>query len=197
MQDRELLDLYRRLIPFLSELCGASCEIVLHDLTHPERYRSIGAAAAELIRNGEYRDKDYVFDHIKPGKPAESLSGTYFIKNEGRLIGLLCITHDMRTVIELDNVVERLKRQFNLYSSGITSGTGTSEDMDRWMKETISATIASSGKAPERMTREEKIRILQQLKTSGVLNMKGCVNVIAAGLDISVPTAYRYLKELQ
>ncbi len=211
MTDQEILNIYRRLVPFLADLCGNSCEILLQDVSHPgssviavqngyHSGRGIGspvtAFAASLIESGEYRDKDYITGSRIAGKGPNDISSTWFIKNEGRLIGLLCINRDMSTFNELNNVIRRLKSQYNLLDTEEPADPDNTSSPAGRMKDMIADTITESGLHPERMTRSEKIGILRELQAQGVLNMKGCVNEIAAQLEISVPTVYRYLKEL-
>ena len=103
MTDHEVLEVYRSLVPFLAQLCGPCCEVVLHDVSNPScsviaiengfnSGRQIGSPLTDLahaiIESGEYKDKDYLANYSGVSKKKNFVSSTYFIKNEGRLIAV-------------------------------------------------------------------------------------------------------------
>ena len=59
----------------------------------------------------------------------------------------------------------------------------------------ISSAVASAMISPSRMSKEEKMNIVHQLKEDGVLSMRGATDELAKQLEISVPTIYRYIKK--
>ena len=54
-----------------------------------------------------------------------------------------------------------------------------------------------AGLPPERLTMEEKIRIVENLHRAGLFSMKGAVSEVAAQLGASEATVYRYLSKLK
>ena len=50
---------------------------------------------------------------------------------------------------------------------------------------------------PDRLTMEEKIRIVESLHHAGIFYMKGAVSEVAAQLGSSEATIYRYLSKLK
>jgi len=210
MTDREVLQVYIGLVPFLAQVCGPGCEIVVHDITDPDHSlvaiennrsgREPGNPMTDLARSfverSAYTDADYIAGYPGRGKDLEFLSSTYFIKNEGRLIGLLCVNKDVTAVGQLRGALEELLTQFDLHTPGESS---FSENLDNPVTEImtgrIAEAVARSGIPPARMRMEEKVRIVHQLADSGVLGMKGAVAEAAGRLGISVPTLYRYLNK--
>lgn len=118
---------YMPLVPFLGKLIGPFCEIVLHDLTTPERSvvnivngdisgRTVGAPLTDfslrLIKNNVHTTADYLHEYegvLKNGRRVRS--STFFIKDDdGRLLGLLCFNRDFSRLQglhdELDKVLE-------------------------------------------------------------------------------------------
>ena len=103
MTDQELLKCYTDFVPFLAAVCGPGCEIVIHDVTNPEQSiiaigngisgRELGDPMTDLARElqekGTYADTECLLNYKGKTKSGEFLSSTYFIKNEGRLIGML------------------------------------------------------------------------------------------------------------
>ncbi len=210
MTDKELLDIYAGLVPFLSTVCGAGSEIVIHDVTNPDHSivaigngnsgRSVGDPMTDLARELQkecvYRDCESMLNYKGKTKSGDFLSSTYFIKNEGRLIGMLCINKELTAIKELNHVLEGLLERFNL--SAPLEGT-PSEDLNSPLADVIHARIADiisqSGISPTHMTMQEKIRVVHKLDADGVLMMKGAVAEIADQLSVSVPTVYRYLNK--
>lgn len=114
---------YMPLVDFLGKLIGPHCEVVLHDLTSPERSvvnitngdisgRSVGAPltdfALRMIRNNAYATADYLHEYagaLKTGKRVRS--STFFIKDgEGELIGLLCFNRDLSRLQSLHDELD-------------------------------------------------------------------------------------------
>ena len=188
MTDLEVLQTYINIVPFLAQVCGPGSEIVVHDVANPEHSlvairnnvsgREIGNPltdfAKDIIDKGSYTDADYWTNYTGRNKNGEFLSSTYFIKNEGRLIGLLCINKDMNAVQNLNNAVSNLLEWFNLSRC---EDTEFSENLDKPMSGLM------------------RDRIVHRMSDEGILNVKGAVPEIAAQLFVSVPTVYRYLNK--
>ena len=51
--------------------------------------------------------------------------------------------------------------------------------------------------APERLSLEERISIIQELNDNGLFLLKGGIPALAASLDVSEPTVYRYLSKIK
>lgn len=210
MTDRELLQIYIGMVPFLAEVCGPGCEVVVHDVTDPEHSliairnsvsgRSVGDPMTDLAREiqkkGSYTDAEYLANYSGKSKGGEFLSSTYYIKNEGRLIGLLCINKDLSLVKEASRTLQGLLEQFNLSVAGPSDYVENLDNpMTSMMHSRIAEIIAESGVTPARMSLREKVRVVHRMNDEGVMMMKGAVAEIAAQLQVSVPTVYRYLNK--
>ncbi|MCD7818512.1 MAG: PAS domain-containing protein [Lachnospiraceae bacterium] len=210
MTDREILQIYVDLAPFLATVCGTGCEIAIHDTNDPEHSliticnslsgREIGNPltdlALNLVEQETYKETDYVANYTGWSKNREFLSSTYFIKNKGRLIGMLCINKDMHTAQNANQALTALMKQFNLVSAQESEFT---ENLDiptvEIINTRITEIITEIGIDPAHMSRKEKILIVHRMKEEGLLMMRGAVAEIAERLYISVPTVYRYLKK--
>lgn len=210
MTDKEVLQFYINIVPFLAEVCGPGSEVVIHDVAHPEHSliairnnvsgRQLGSPvtdlAQDIIDRSAYSDSDYVANYIGRTKNGDFLSSTYYIKNEGQLIGLLCINKDMTAVNQLNSAVHLLLERFNLAKPEDSEVSEWLENpVTSIMHNRIADIIAQSGIAPARMSLQEKIRTVHRLNDDGVLMMKGAVAEIASQLSVSVPTIYRYLNK--
>lgn len=210
LTDRDLLQLYSNLVPFLAEVCGPGCEVVLHDATNPEHSlvairnsisgRQVGASltdlAQELQEKGMYTDASYLTNYQGKSRGRDFLSSTYYIKNGNRLIGLLCVNKDMSSVQELNHAVQSLLGRFNLNAAAESE---FSENLDTpvesMVHNRIADIIAQSGISPTRMSLDEKARIVHRLNDEGLMSVKGAAAEIAEQLSVSVPTVYRYLNK--
>ena len=57
--------------------------------------------------------------------------------------------------------------------------------------------VTGSVLPPDRLTMDEKIRIVDDLQQAGIFYMKGAVSEVAAQLGSSEATIYRYLSKLK
>lgn len=212
MKNQDVLQMYVNLVPFLAQVCGPGSEIVIHDVTNPTHSivaiandnsgRTIGGPMTDLALNIQhkccYAENDYLTNYIGHTQDGDFLSSTYYIKNNGKLIGLLCINKNMTAVRQTSMALSSLLAQFNLAEPTETS---ISENLDspiaNVLQNRIADIIAQAGVPPKRMSMEEKIRIVHQLHDDGIMMMKGGVPEIAQQLGVSVPTVYRYLNKSQ
>lgn len=210
MTDEELLQTYIDLVPFLAKMLGPSCEVALHSMVDPDhsliaienavsgrkKGGPLTAFAKELAEKGTFLDGNYLVNYTGKTASKEFLSSTFFIKNEDRLVGMLCINKDLTIFKELDWTLANLQMQFNLK---IPKNSEYSEHLDNpmdiYVRERISEEISKSGVTPTRLSAEEKIHIIRRLHERGITTMKGAVAEIAQQLSISVPTVYRYIKK--
>ncbi len=211
MTDQEVLQLYISFVPFMAKVCGPGCEIVVHDIRNPQcsliaienslSGRKLGNPLTELARDlaeqGKYLETDYVANYSGRTKKNDFLSSTYFIKNEGRLIGMLCVNKDISAIKQMSCSFAHLQEYFNLI---VPNDSEYSENLDNpvddIMHSRITEVINQGGVSPTRMSIDEKIHVVHRLHESGVTTMKGAVAEIARQLFISVPTVYRYLKKV-
>lgn len=130
MTDQELLKCYTDFVPFLAAVCGPGCEIVVHDVADPEMSvvaigngisgRDIGDPMTDLAREMQQKVEstdttcDCMLNYKGRTKSGEFLSSTYFIKNEGRLIGMLCVNKELAAAQELNIALHGLLYRFNL-----------------------------------------------------------------------------------
>lgn len=208
MTDQELLSRYYPLAPFLAQLCGPGCEVLLHDISlndgtvvciengfHSGRY--VGSPltdfALQIIRDKLYETQDFLTNYVGMAKGKTFVSSTYFIKNEGRLIGLLCVNRDNGPLTAFENSLAILKEQYNLGEPVNKAQETLDVPIEILLENMVSAAIRDSGIDPARMSRNEKAAIIQRLADQGIMKMKGAITQISKQLLISIPTVYRYI----
>lgn len=208
MTDQELLKAYCDLVPFLAAVCGSGCEIVIHDINDKAHSllliensitgRSAGDPitdlAMEMLEQNQHTNASYVCNYNGCSKGHKFVSSTYFIKNEGRPIGLLCINKDLESVQAAQAAATLLLERFNLTPA---PDTCPSENLDTpvvgIVRHRIADAIAQCGVSSARMSVDEKVRIVHRMNEEGLLSVKGAVVELAEQLSVSVPTVYRYI----
>lgn len=206
------LEPYRALVPFLGQALGPDYEVALHDLTSETGAvavlanggvtgQSLGAPlrgmARRFVQDGLWRTREFV-----AGYQAESTArgrlraSALFIRDGEELIGMLCLYFD---AAKYSRMAQELLALCGLHGEG-SRGAGA-EPLTAALPDTVRAAVEEvtgrAGLPPERLTMEEKIRIVETLHRAGLFSMKGAVSEVAAQLGASEATVYRYLSKLK
>ena len=216
----DILDYYKKLVDFLGEVLGENAEVVLRDCRKPDHDiiaianghvsgRTIGAPITDftlsILANEEWKEKDYVVNYEGKAAPDKRLrSSTYFIREEGKLVGQLCVNIDMTPY---EQVMDRIRQLsgMGLMSDGGQSGIicsgpveNFSEDVigDMMKKAVITVVGSSEAKVRERLTQKEKIEIIGELNRAGLFQLKGAVGAVAEYLYCSEASVYRYQSKI-
>lgn len=208
------LDKYIPLVKFMGIVFGRHFEIILHDISRPDASiiaienshitgRKIGGSLTELarqfIREKKYEENDYIVNYEgKTDSGHYLVSSTYFIKENGELIGLLCINHNTDALLEAKRAVQALTAAFTLPGQ---SPSGYSEKLNGSIldisSDRILNTLNSFNVTPQRMSASEKMELVRQLDCQEIFSTKGAVAQVADYLNVSEPTIYRYLSKIR
>ncbi|MBS7082539.1 MAG: PAS domain-containing protein [Faecalibacterium prausnitzii] len=205
------LEPYRTLVSFLGEALGPDYEVVLHDLTSEEGTiaaivnnnisgRTEGAPlsnmALRFIHGRVYEKQPYVAGYQGASQAKGRLrSSTMFIKDGSELIGMLCINFD---AAKYSRMAQELLPLCGAHQE--PSPTLGVENFVSSLPDAVQAAITDvtgSVLPPDRLTMDEKIRIVDDLQQAGIFYMKGAVSEVAAQLGSSEATIYRYLSKLK
>ena len=204
------------LADFLSSCLGPNSEVVIHDisdLTHSLIYaknahlsgRKIGDSmtdyALKAIKNAQYLDQSFLSNYYaKSINSRKFKSSTFFIKNSAnQLIGLLCVNTDISIYEKLKNTIDdliQLPALTDTESNNSTTVELLSGDPTATISEITQNVLSKYTVDVARLTKEEKTAIVMELNDAGVFLMKGAVPCVAQQLELSVPTLYRYLKQI-
>jgi len=209
MTNKEVLSIFIPIINFLGEILGENTEIVLHDISNPEHSviaiqngfhsgRTIGSSltdfAFQVTHNQAYKTQDYLVNYTAKAKGKNFIASTFYIKNNGELIGMLCLNTDT-TIIT--NFMKATHQFVGCLPVGVSMTMGeTITEPTTMVEENLDVPIVSfadSNIAPERMTRQEKMEIVWELANQGIPRMKGAISEIAKQLELSESTVYRYI----
>lgn len=222
-----LLQHYMKLTEFLGQALGPDYEVALHDMTDKNRSiiaiannhvsgREIGApltnVALSILRDKSYETSDYRLHYYGVSANGKELrSNTMFIKQNGRLIGMLCINFDDTRYRTISNEVLGLCHPDLFVNEILPVSTAGQDDHSsgRPAPETfrnsteavaldaIQQELARLGVTADRLTSEERLQIISALAAGGIFLLKGSVRDVAAGLHCSQASVYRYLAQVK
>ncbi len=194
---------------FIAEMNGPHAEALIHDLSDIEHSiiyitpknitgRRVNGTltdyAVQLLNDRVYEKSDYVVNYI--GRPShEELmlrASTYFIKEEGRLIGLLCVNVDITNqVYAIKSLKEALLVDINESQPLETFSLSTDELIHR----VVAKRIKKQGR--EKLSVAQRKAIVSELAAFDVFMVKGTIPKVAALLEVSTQTIYRYIAEIK
>lgn len=224
-----LLQHYIKLTEFLGQALGPDYEVALHDLTDKNRSiiaiannhvsgREVGApltnVALKILMDKSYESQDYRLHYCGVSATGKTLrSSTLFIKQNGRLIGMLCINFDDSRYQEASENILRLchpdafvedhcqpdKAQGGGDTVRVVPATTESfhNSIDAVAGDAIGRELARLGVTADRLTPDERIQIIASLETGGIFLLKGAVKDVADALHCSQASVYRYLSQIK
>lgn len=217
---KELLRQYARLTEFLGRALGPDYEVALHDLTDANRSliaianghisgRRVGAPltnrALSILRDKSYEHSDYrIHDYGLSVGGKELRSNTMFIKEGGRLIGMLCINFDDSRYRAVAGEILGLCHPDAYVASAVSAAAPEaasaqlapetfSHSPEAVVKDAVGHELERRGVTAGRLTADERAEIITALDESGIFLIKGAVKDVAAGLGCSQASVYRYL----
>lgn len=221
--NRRLLESYFPIASFIAAIVGPKCEVVVHDISDPERSiifienghisgRKIGDGSTDLvlkILKGEaYRERQYIVNYQATGPRGQKYrSSTYFIKDaEGKLAGLMClnidITHMEIAAEWINHVLQGGSLTPPVPMDALPEDKPQESEflqgnVDDLLQHIIANALSKVQLPIDRLSSNEKIEIVKELNEQGVFLLKGGVSQVASALSISEPTVYRYLQKLR
>lgn len=218
----ELRERYVDLVDFLGLVLGPSYEVALHDLSMGDETiiaisnghitnRKLGSpltpSMLELISSESYKKNRYEVNYISISTKHKALrSSTIYIKDNGTLVGLLCITFDDSKYQDVSKAVMSLCHPDELLSNSFERIEDLSVDeeteivsgnIEELVDEIVERIIQKKDNPNEKLKKKDRVDIVEELKKRGIFLIKGSVSVIAAKLESSEATIYRYLNEVE
>lgn len=216
-----LLRQYVKLTEFLGAALGPDYEVALHDLTDKSRSiiaiangyisgREIGAPltnmALGVLKDESYEWQDYRLHYSGVSAAGNPLrSSTMFIKEDGKLIGMLCINFDdsrfqsfAQQVLTLCHPNQFVQALDQPPEEGHAARPETFRNSTEAVaQDAVAHELERLGVPADRLTSEERLQIIDALEKSGIFLLKGAVKDVAAGLGCSQASGYRYLSHIR
>ncbi len=207
------LEFLKRLARGIVGVFGQRCEVVIHDfrdvtqsVVHIEgdvTHRDVGAPITDLVFKLVSEFGDDTPDRIAYKNTTDDgrvlKSSTIFVRDDdGRIKGCICINFDVTDFTFL----ARAFAEFSFIDAGASGENGApperyAQSFTETMESVIDKAVASTGKLPAMMSRDEKKQLIQKLEKGGVFEIRGAVNYMAKVLGLSKYTIYNYLKEVR
>lgn len=209
---RAILKSYIPLMKFFAQQLPET-EIVLHDVSDLDRSiiaienahisgRDVGGSSTDLVlrilREQSYRERDFTPAYTSTSANGKFFrSGTFFIKHEGELLGLLCTNTDLTPLHALKKAAEDLFTSRNGERSAASIDEKLSQSVNDIPVETALEVMREMDVHPDRLSQDERLKVVGELDRRGIFLLKGAIASVARVLKISEPTLYRYLRTLR
>ncbi|WP_193158989.1 helix-turn-helix transcriptional regulator [Serratia marcescens] len=193
-----------KIVQALGVMFAPGCEVVLHDLTQPDRAivaiannlsnRRIGDAATEMglerIASPEFPDVVQNYASVFPdGRPAKSTS-IGLRNSQGRFVAAICLNLD----VSIFNSVTAILQQLTAVVQSAAPQAAESARSLSDIAAAINAFAASHATQPRALSSEQRFQVVQQLKQQGYLQLRGAATMVAEALGISRVSVYNLLK---
>ena len=182
--------------------------------------RSVGApitnAALRMIMQKQYETSDYNLNYtgqLANGKTIRS--STMFIKDGGKLVGLLCINFDDSRFHEISDAILKLihpddfvhhhyfpvdapaKQPMQPQHPAPDPAEHFQSDMNGLMEELFDTVTKSVSVPLDRLTQAERTQIIAKLYDQGMFELRGAVQFTVHKLACSQASIYRYIKKVK
>lgn len=220
--DQAQKEQFIKLTHFLGEVLGEQYEVAFHVIEEDGAYlaaiannhisgRTINAPltafAGELIQEKTFLEKDFLCDYkALVGKSKTIRGSTFFIKQDKKLLGILCINHDSSEIQKAISKIIDLEKLGNFLDIPISLSQNISQEektvsvetlshsIEDILAESIDLTYLESGFA---LSVQQKHDVINKLYLKGIFNIKGSIPIVAKFLNTSEPSIYRYLQKLK
>lgn len=185
---------------------GPACEVVVHDLSQPERSvvhvagevtgRTPGAPATDLLlkclRDGIPDHPLYYDVCTADGRTLRSSS--VFLTQRGVAFGAFCVNVDVSDFVRLKGLLDTLIRP-------VAGQVVAKETFARNARDVVANAVleacGSLGRGTSALTRRERRRVIEKLHREGVFQLKKAPVYVAEVLGVSRFTVYSDLKAAQ
>jgi len=214
-----LLKFAARLSDGLAAALGKNCEVVVHDLSSPERSvvaianghltgrktgDTLDVLGFQLLKNPPKTDLFAYRTRSKDGR--EMNSSTVFLRDEeDNIFGALCINSDVSAILKMQELCQQaLGLEIEASAEPLEIGGPTSHineefehSVEEVLQKMIENAIASVGKEIPELTREDKIAVVAYLDQRGAFLIRYSVERLAELLNMTKFTIYNYLEEVK
>lgn len=200
------LQLIEELVPQIARAVGPICEFVLHEwVGDRSRIRAIanahisgrktgGPMGRVFVHGTEVHDfKHAIFNYNGSTQEGGSLRCTLIpILHEEVVIGVLCVNFLTRDLVVARDALSTLLKTEDETDSFSEYVPNPPDVFDEVFQECLNR----QGWSPSLLSRRERLMLLSELKSRGVLRVRGAIDRLAARLGTSRTTIYNDLKEV-
>lgn len=210
--EKAIMESYKELTPHLGEYLGEGYEIILHSLENLQHSvianvnghysgRTNGAPITDLalsmlvkLKEDPQHSCPTYMNRSKTGVPLRSCT-IPIMGEKGRIIGLLCI--NFYTNISLAQLISKFSLEAPVMSEG------SQEIQENFAGNTDELIVSVLTETQNRILKDSSIsslnrnkKIVEELYSKGIFNIKDAVAKVAALLGISKNTVYMHIRNL-
>ncbi|WP_255726631.1 transcriptional regulator [Sporosarcina sp. ACRSM] len=208
-ENLKILDRYKPIADMIYATFGSNCEVVVHDLHDVQASliyikgtltgRELGAPTTEVILKELRQHGDQVKDKLgyttrtKEGKLVKT--SISFIRNDrSEVIGFLGINFDITAFSLVNQIIKDFSSTTDFNHADHHSNESYAKNIDEVFDYLINTALIEIGVPLQEMSREDKIRFVQNLEEKGTFLIQGSTERIAKVLSVSKQTVYNYLE---
>ena len=201
--------LLKSLIPIaetIGKTFGDRCEVVLHDLTIPEKSvvytvngdvtgRREGQTFDRLVRSvllNKNFTRDYAVNYTFETEDGRRIkSSSSLVRDEaGEVVGVFCVNYDITFMKTLHDELE-LFLPMQEDSSVICPEMAADQDVTTVVDTLIDNIV--SGRKKQGLTKQDNLEMIRFMDDKGIFLVKGAIDKVAACMGLSKVTIYGYL----
>lgn len=201
-----------RLAKGLAAQFGPNCEVVIHDLGSGDVNSSIVAienghvsgrkvgdgpsqVVLEALRSGTLNEQDHLCYLTKTRDGKTLKSTTIYIRDENQeAIGIFSINYDISLMLAVGDAIAQFTATGE-EPEGKAAPQPITRNVSDLLDELIDQSVKLVGKPPSLMTKEDKIRAIQFLSSTGAFLITKSGDRVCKFFGISKYTLYSYLEE--
>lgn len=209
----DIKPIYRSYFPIMKAIAGQfgnQCEVVIHDfadynasiyammgnVTGRELYAPLTQFIIQTLqKEGEDAEDKIGYITYFQGKPFRC--STIFIREEGELVGCLCINYSVQEFFALKAITEQLTTSRSvLQLESEAKKEYFARNVEDFVEHTLEDVLTrKEGKDITQLTKDERIEIIRELDATGIFSVKGTVEKLAERMNMSKFTIYNYIEE--
>lgn len=207
MQNQISIDFIKRLAKGIAVQFGEDCEIVIHDLSTPEKestiiaienghvtHRELGGGPSRIVLEALSKSKDDLNDQLdyftktSDGRLIKS-SSIYIRDEKGEITGIFCINYDITRLSMAENTI----RSFLHADVPPAEPERIPQNVNELLDELIDGAVRDVGKPVAMMKKADKIKAVQYLKKNGAFQILKSGDRVCKLFKISKFTLYNYI----
>lgn len=204
---------YVQIVKGLAGIFGGDCEILLHDVSRPERSivahagspltgRSLGSPMSvyglELLNSEKFSNHHSTYTYMARTNNGTLIKcGVIALRDDaGHVIGLLCAHFDAGKAQAARQFIDRF---FSISADSEREPVNEffGIEIEEVFKNTMQEVKISRGKPLQNLSKAEKKEVVRSLIDKGFFMMKGAVDYVAREMGNSKFTVYAYMREVE
>ncbi len=206
---------YTQIVKYFGQILGPHYEIILH-VMDPDGGSHIGAIAngelsernmdapltdfaLQMVREKKYLTSPFISGYrgIMPNGREFKSSTMFITDDDNQLLGLLCVNFDIKAYEGIANQILSLAGSPNRVGATNELDLDYTERFAPNIEQLIRQTVPEHYLDPNiRLLPKQRLEIIKDLNHQNIFQIKGAVTEVANVLNISEPSVYRYLKQV-